>query len=131
MGSSGGGACSGEGVFSWGGMFRGVQLRGGGGLGSGAEEVGSGRVGFRWGLGGFRWGPEVGSSGGGNGCSGWVAQVGGLFRWGCSSGEGEVQWGERSKWANVMGIEGEQKGKRWGGGGGELKGIFLQFEFKF
>ena len=44
-----------------------------------------------------------------------------MFRWG-------VQWGEGSKGVNVRGIEGEQRGKHWGG---ELNGMFLQFEFRF
>ena len=55
---------------------------------------------FRWwSVCGFRWGREV-------------------FR--CVGG----QFGEGSKGANVRVIEGEQMGKRWGGGGGELNGIF-------
>ena len=120
MGSSGGGACSGEGVFSWGGMFRGVQLRGGGGggLGSGAEEVGSGRVGFRWGLGGFRWGPEVGSSGGGNGCSGWVAQVGGCSGGGVQVGRVRFSGGRGANGQTLWGLKGSKRANVGEGGGG-------------
>ena len=48
-------------------------------------------------------------------------------------GGGGVEWGEGSKGANVRGIEGEQKDKRYGEGGGcgELNGSFLQIEVKF
>ena len=38
---------------------------------------------------------------------------------------GGFSGGDGSKEANIIGVEGEQ---RWGGGG-ELNGIFLQFEF--
>ena len=40
---------------------------------------------------------------------------------------GGFSGGDGSKEANIIGVEGEQ---RWGGGG-ELNGIFLQFEFMF
>ena len=59
----------------------------------------------------------------GGGCSGGggVVQVGEVHVGGCSGGGGggvKVRGGlvgEGSKGANVMGIEGEQRDKRWGG----------------
>ena len=83
-----------------------------GGVGSDGG-VGSGEGGMCFQVGGY-----VGSVGGGVVQAGGV-QVwgGGLFRWG-------VQWGERSKGANVKGIEGEQRGKHWGRGGGAQLNLF-------
>ena len=54
----------------------------------------------------------------------WVqVRLGGCLGGGCSGGEGGggcvqvgVQSGEGSKGANVRGVEGEQRGKCWGGG---------------
>ena len=63
----------------------------------------------------------------------WVQVVGGMWvqvGGGRCSGVWGGQWGEESKRANVRVIEGEQMGKRWGGGG-ELNGIFSQFQFRF
>ena len=69
-------------------------------------------------------GGYVGLGGGGGSYSGGGVQVGrGLFRWG-------VQWGgslgEGSKGTKVRGIEGEQRGKRWGGGGSSTDLVYGQ-----
>ena len=112
---------------SGGGGFRGGGCSGGGGVGCLVQMgVGAGGGWVQVG-GGFKWGEGVGSSGGRGVVQVVLVVVGGLgraFRWG-------VQWGEGSKGANVRGIEGEQRGKRWAGGGGQLNGTFLQFEFRF
>ena len=61
---------------------------------------------------GFRWGVGLGGRG--------VGFRWGGFRWGGGGGKGQTLGGLKgSKEANV------------GGGGGELNGIFLQFEFRF
>ena len=86
-------------------------------VGGGYVDLGGGGVcGFRWG-GGYVWSGGVG-----------LEQAGGVQVGGCSGG-GVSEGG--SKGANVRGIEGVQRDKSWGGGGGELNGIFLQFEFRF
>ena len=116
-----------------GGLFQmGVGSGVGGGVSGGLLRWGDG---FRWGLGsdggGFR--VQVGSGGGGSG-GGYVGSVvggylgsgggglfrrevfrwreGGLFRWWWGVFRWGVQRGEASKWANVRGIEEEQRGKR-------------------
>ena len=66
----------------------------------------------------------VGSDGGGGGGFRW-----GLLMWGVGSDGESNQRGEGSRGANVRGVEVEHRDKRWGGG--ELNGIFLQFEFRF
>ena len=64
----------------------------------------------------------MGSDGGGGGGGG-LFRWWGVFRW-------AVQWGEqRGKRQTLGGFKGS-KGANVGGGG-ELNGIFLQFEFRF
>ena len=141
-GGVGGRVCSGGSVWGECGCFGGFSGGGGGGCfggfsGGGGVSGGSVRGGcFQVGEGdGFRWG--MGSGGGGVVCSwgvsrcGGCAQVGGGvvfrgaqwggFRWGCSVG---------GAWLMGGGLKGS-KGANVRGGGGELNGIFLQFELRF
>ena len=128
MGSGGGGACSGEGVFSWGGV-QGRSVEGGGGLGSGAEEVGSGGLGS-----GGGW---VGSGGGRR----WVQVVGvmdvqvGVLRWGgCSGGGvqvGRVRFsgGRGANGQTLWGLKGSKRANV--GEGGNLRECFCNLSLSF
>ena len=86
----------------------GVVQRGGGVVQMGRCSCGG--CGFRWGEGCLLF-VQVGVVGSGGG--GYVGSGGGREVFRCVGG----QWGEGSKGANVRVIEGEQMGKRWGGGG--------------
>ena len=117
-----------------------------GGMGSdgGWAQVGGGVCGFRWG------GMWVQVGGGGGGVCGFRFQVGGggmwvqvgwglsrrvVFRWRgvvqmerCSGGEFSEGG---SKGANFRGIEGEQRDKRWGGGGESSTESFCNLSLGF
>ena len=110
----------------------------GGGGGGSWVQVGVAQVegvfsdggGFRWGVYGFRWGDVVS-------CGRGVVQAV-VFRW----GKGVVQvvegvqmgggfsGGGGSKWQTLGGLKGSIGANVGGGGGGELNGPFLQFEFR-